>query len=104
MQSLGQRRNFSSALTLVSVCILVLLGAAWAVFLISGARLSDAEWAKFLPGFTDADTAFGPTPAGHIPRIVAINLALWTALIGFAFLVARFKERLQQPEVRIRLV
>lgn len=81
-----------------------LLTVAWATFLLWGVRLSDSDWARILPGFTDAEAAFGPTPAGRIRMIVGLTLLLLTVSLGLLGLIARFKDELQRTEIQTRLI
>jgi hypothetical protein len=92
--------RFSQILSIAGAFLLL----GWAVFLIWGVRFSDAQWARILPGFQDAEGAFGATPPGHIRVIVGLTLLLLSVLLGLAALAAHYKEKLLAPEVRARLV
>ena len=81
-----------------------LLLAGWAAFLVWGVHLADADWARILPGFTDAEAAFGPTPAGRIRIIVGLILLILTVLLGLLAFVVRFKNELERTEVQTRLI
>jgi hypothetical protein len=77
--------------------------ALWIAFLLWGWRLPAATWAKILPGFDLAESAFGPSPAGHIPRVVAIILGLLTAILAGSALLLHYRETLQRAETMVRL-
>ena len=80
--------------------VLAILGTA---FLVWGLRLSTAQWARILPGFDEAESFFGPSPAGWVPKVVAQILGLLTAILAAAALLVRYRETLRKPGVRARL-
>ena len=92
--------GFSQILSIASAVLLLV----WIAFFVWGVHLADAQWANILPGFQDAEGAFGATPPGHIRMIVGLTLLLLTVLLGSAAVAARFKEKLLEPAVRTRLV
>jgi hypothetical protein len=98
-----------SAIRLRRVFLILLWAAGalmlglWIAFLLWGRHLPDSAWAKMLPGFDLAEQAFGPTPAGGVPKVVFRILLLLTAILaGFAVL-HRYWDRLQKPDLVVRL-
>jgi hypothetical protein len=81
-----------------------LLLVLWTVFLVWGWHLPMATWAKVLPGFNRAESAFGPSPERWVPRVVAIILGLLTAILAGLALLVRYRETLQRPEAIARLL
>jgi hypothetical protein len=88
---------------LVLTAAALLLGL-WAAFFLWGWNLPATKWARLLPGFDLAERAFGASPEGWIPRVVAIWLGLLTLLIAGSFLLANFRSRLQKPAVRAHIL
>jgi hypothetical protein len=76
----------------------------WVVFLFFGLRLSSAQWAGILPGFEETEIAFGRSPEGHIPKVIALFLLVPTVLLGAAALVVRFAATLQRHNVQVRII
>ena len=89
-------RSRRSALTLVAAILLAL----WAAFLLWGNRVPASTWAHVLPGFDSAERAFRPSPTGWIPRVVAIWLGIVTAGVASLFVLTRFWNDLQRPDVQ----
>ncbi len=76
----------------------------WGAFLVWGVRLTDAGWARIIPGFEQAEGVLGPTPPGRIRVIVGLMLLLVTVLLALAAIAWRFQDKLEQPEIRTRLM
>lgn len=78
----------------------------WVAFLVWGRYLTDATWARILPGFEraeSAETGFGPTPPGHIPWILGWFLVLLTSVWAGVWLFVHFQARFLNAGVRRRL-
>jgi hypothetical protein len=99
MSAIRLRRVFFHILWAAGALMLGL----WIVFLLWGRHLPDSTWAKILPGFDLAEQAFGATPAGGVPKIVFRILLLLTAILAGFALLYRSWDRLQKPEVMVRL-
>jgi hypothetical protein len=99
MPAIRLRRVFFHILWAAAVLMLGL----WIAFLLWGRHLPDSTWAGILPGFDLAEQAFGPTPAGGVPRVVFRVLLLLTAMLAGLALLFRYWDRLQKPDAIVRL-
>jgi len=99
MSAIRLRRVFFHILWAAGALILGL----WIVFLLWGRHLPASTWANILPGFDLAEQAFGPTPAGGVPRVVFRVLLLLTAMLAGLALLFRYWDSLQKPDVIVRL-
>jgi hypothetical protein len=99
MSAIRLRRVFFHILWAAGALILGL----WVAFLIWGRHLPDSSWAAILPGFDLAEQAFGPTPAGGVPKIIFRILLLLTAVLAGLALLFRYWDRLQKPGLMVRL-
>ena len=99
MSAIRLRRVFFHILWAAGALMLGL----WIVFLIWGRHLPASTWADILPGFDLAEQAFGPTPAGGVPKVVFRVLLLLTAILAGLALLFRYWDRLQKPDVIVRL-
>lgn len=99
MSAIRLRRVFFHILWAAGALILGL----WIVFLLWGRHLPASTWANILPGFDLAEQAFGPTPAGGVPKVVFRVLLLLTAILAGLALLFRYWDSLQKPDVIVRL-
>ena len=99
MSAIRLRRVFFHILWAAGALMLGL----WIVFLLWGRHLPASTWANILPGFDLAEQAFGPTPAGGVPKVVFRVLLLLTAILAGLALLFRYWDRLQRPDVIVRL-
>jgi hypothetical protein len=99
MSAIRLRRVFFITLWAGSALILAL----WIAFFLWGRRLPDSTWAEILPGFDLAEEAFGSTPAGGVPKVVFRILLLLTAIFAGLALLFRYWDRLQKPDLTVRL-
>ena len=81
----------------------LLLLALWVVFFLWGRRLPASTWARVFPGFDLAERAFGPSPVGWVPKVVAIWLGILTLGTAGLVVLAHFWNDLQRSEVRARI-
>lgn len=68
----------------------------WVAFLGWGRTLPVDTWAQIIHGFERGETILGPSPAGHVPRVVAVWLVLLT-LVSAALLFPAFVRKLAAP-------
>ena len=81
----------------------VLMFSLWFAFLLWGRHLPDSTWAKILQGFDLAEQAFGPAPAGGVPKVAFRILLLLTAILAGLALLLRYWDRLQKPDLMVLL-
>ena len=75
----------------------------WSVFFLFGWNLPAETWARILPGFDLAETAFGPSPEEWIPAVVAIWLGALTLATAALFVLAQYRKPLLETHVRQRV-
>lgn len=68
-------------------------------FFVWGRHIPASTWARVLPGFDFAERAFGASPVGGVPRVVAIWLGILTVGVASVFVLGHFRNDLQRPEV-----
>lgn len=98
----------SSLISAILRAAAALLSMLWTAFFIWGRQLSTADWARLLPGFEGAELAFGPSPEGWVPKVVAATLAILSGLLAAIWVLVRHFDAWQRfwdrPDLRTRFI